>query len=206
MGYRGRMQIVLADKFSPHPGLHELIVAEAAQCNRARAVNATLFAVTVEVAISLKLIELSVGSAPRFVPTMVTSALADTAGGLRKRMRGPPGFATCKPVSVPSPCWLGWVQTSEALRLGRWSAVNVQLLEKHGGRLRILPVRSWHPQRPLSHHPCNRCPRGVSATPAVPDGSSPLPKCRLPILAAYWSRSTSLPILRKGRQARCDWM
>src|SRR3954464_2429202 len=134
-----------------------------------------MFAVTIEAGVSLNLIALSVGSAPRLVPTMVTSALGDPAGGLRKRMRGPPGFATCKPVSVPSPCWLGWVQTPEALRLGRSSAVNVQLLVKQGSRLSD-PASTLLASTEASITPSmqSMSPRSVAvpATPVVPNGTS----------------------------------
>src|SRR3954463_3535407 len=106
---------------------------------------------------------------------MVTSALGDPAGGLRKRMRGPPGFATCKPVSVPSPCWLGWLQTPEALRLGRSNAVNVQVLEEHGDRLRD-PARTLLTSTEASITPSmqSMSPRSVAvpATPVVPNGTS----------------------------------
>src|SRR6266516_7535301 len=82
-----------------------------------RAVSAAEFAVKVAAEDELNASSLSVGSAPRFLPAIVTSVFGDPAGGFTKRMRGPSGLATCTPVSVPSTELAGWVQVPEAVRL-----------------------------------------------------------------------------------------
>src|ERR1700694_3769290 len=104
-----------------------------------RAVNAVAPALSVGAGDLLNESALSSGRAPRFVPAIVTSESGDPAGGFTKSMRGPPGLATCTPVSVPWPEFAGWVQMPEAVRSARLSAVNVQLFSAHGDRS-IVPV------------------------------------------------------------------
>src|SRR5437773_1163330 len=99
-----------------------------------RAVSAVEFVVKVVADDKLNASSLSAGSAPRFLPAIVTNVLGNPAGGFTKRMRGPSGLATCTPVSVPWPELLGWVQAPEAVRLARSNAVSTQSFSWQGDR------------------------------------------------------------------------